>query len=320
MQPFAFQRCQAADKEKRQIFITGRLTGVEIHDAFALIHILIHTLFISAAQCADHIRGAAHRVAIHGIQGVHHVLLISNTIAAVLRFPVDGVAGDAVDGLLYQRHIVAARPVAGRHGGSHIAYLMIPGVDAVVFKYQWLVPMLLCPQRTSHILGQLHGLSALIVDAQHRGHTVAARAALQRRSYLLAVADASGSRSRACGEAGHKGLLLHTRLCAQRTGSLAQINALVPLVDVVGFQQSQPEQRHQIGHTQAALQLQRFPQRIRQHLTASSGPTEDAQTGFPAQKVSAMRMGLQNPPQGRSSCGSGGHPSIERQGLANKGS
>ena len=55
------------------------------------------------------------------------------------------------------------------------------------------------------------------------------------------------------------------------------------------------------------------------YLAASSGPTEDAQTGFPAQKVSAMRMGLQNPPQGRSSCGSGGHPSIERQGLANKG-
>ena len=201
--------------------------------------------------------------------------------------------------------------------------------------------MLLCPQRTGHILGQLHDLSALIVDAQHRGHTVAARTALQRRSYLLAVADATGSRSCTCGEAGHKGLLLHARLRAQRTGlvaqitdfiplvgrkrhrrtgSLAQINALVPLVDVVGFQQSQPEQRHQIGHTQAALQLQRFPQRIRQHLTASSGPTEDTQTGFPAQKVSAMRMGLQNPPQGRSSCGSGGHPSIERQGVANKGS
>ena len=217
--------------------------------------------------------------------------------------------------------------------------------------------MLLCPQRTGHILGQLHDLSTLIVDAQHRGHTVAARAAFQRRSDLLAVADASGSRTRACGEAGHKGLLLHTRLRAQRTGlvaqvtdfiplvgrkrhrrtgheglhlrvcrchqgsgSLAQVDALVPLVDVVGFQQAQSEQRHQISHTQTALQLQRFPQRIRQYLTSSSGPTEDAQTGFPAQKVSAMRMGLQNPPQGRSSCDSGGHPSIERQGLANKGS
>ena len=78
-------------------------------------------------------------------------------------------------------------------------------------------------------------------------------------------------------------------------------------------------QYYQIDHPQAALHFQRQLQRCRQLLPALPRSTENAQAGFPAQIVFALRMGLQDLPQGRSAYDSGAHPSIERRGLANIG-
>ena len=117
----------------------------------------------------------------------------------------------------------------------------------------------------------------------------------------------------------HKCLHLQVGGSHQRTRGTAKVDALIPLVDMVCLDEPQLRQRHQIYHPQSALHLQRQMQRRRQHLSALPRPTEDAQAGFPAQKVFSMRMGLQDLPQGRSSFDSGAHPSIERRGLANIG-
>ena len=266
-----------------------------------------------------HTLAAEHRVPVKAGQCIGYILLIPDAVAAVLRFTVDGVAGDAEDLFPDQRHIVAACTVACRHGRSHIAHLPVAGVDAVVFEYQRLMTVFLRTQCTAYIRSDIHTFSTLIVDAQHGRHTVAAAARFQCRGNTLTVSDAARAGSRTGGETRHERLHLQVGGSHQRTGSTAKVDAFVPLVDMVRLDEPQLRQRHQIYHPQSALHLQRQMQRRRQHLSALPRPTEDAQAGFPAQKVFSMRMGLQDLPQGRSSFDSGAHPSIERRGLANIG-
>lgn len=68
------------------------------------------------------------------------------------------------------------------------------------FQNQRLVTVHLCPKRSSNIFGAIHDLSALIIQAQ----------------YWFALRN--------------EGLLLHTRLGAQRPGYIVQVPHLIPLV------------------------------------------------------------------------------------------
>ena len=289
-------------------------------------------------------------------QCVGHILLVPDAIAAVLRLAVYRIPRKAVNLLPHKRYIVTAGAAACRHGRSHTAHLSIASVHTVALKYQRLVVVHLRPKRGGFIYRHVHTLATLIVDAQDGWHTVSAAAGLQCRRNALAVTDAARTGSCTSGEAGDKRLLLHPRLRTQRAGfisqitdfiplvcrkshrcarherlhlqiggrhqrprRIAQVDTLVPLVDMVRLDKPHLRQYYQIDHPQAALHFQRQFQRCRQLLPALPRSTENTQTGFPAQIVFALRMGLQDLPQGRSSYDSGAHPSIERRGLANIG-
>ena len=75
-------------------------------------------------------------------------------------------------------------------------------------QHQRLVPMLLSSQGAGHILTALHDFSALVVDAQDAGHTVAAGAALECWRNGFIVGNGPGAGSRPGREARYKGLLL----------------------------------------------------------------------------------------------------------------
>ena len=97
-------------------------------------------------------------------------------------------------------------------------------------QHQRLVPVFLCPQGSGDVLTALHDLPALIVDAEDAGHTVPAGAAFQRGRYILLISNGPGARASSSRKSSDKGLLLHPRLCAQRTRHIVQIPHLVPLV------------------------------------------------------------------------------------------
>ena len=81
----------------------------------------------------------------------------------------------------------------------------IPGVNAVVFKNQRLMSPLLGTEGSGDIYRTVHHLPALIVQTQHRR-------TLRK-----------------------KGLLLHTRLSAQRSGYIVQVPHLIALVGSEGY-------------------------------------------------------------------------------------
>ena len=81
----------------------------------------------------------------------------------------------------------------------------IPGVNAMVLIYQRLMSPLLGTEGSGDIYRTVHHLSTLIVQAKHRR-------TLRK-----------------------KGLLLHTRLGAQRSGYIMKIPHLIPLVSCKGY-------------------------------------------------------------------------------------
>ena len=81
----------------------------------------------------------------------------------------------------------------------------IPGINAVIFIHQRLMPPLLSAKGAGDIHRAIHHLPALIVQTQHRR-------TLRK-----------------------KGLLLHTRLSAQRSGYIVQVPHLIPLVSCKGY-------------------------------------------------------------------------------------
>ena len=50
----------------------------------------------------------------------------------------------------------------------------IPGIHAMILKYQRLVPVLLGPERAADIFRAVHGFTALIIEAEDRRHHVGA--------------------------------------------------------------------------------------------------------------------------------------------------
>ena len=81
--------------------------------------------------------------------------------------------------------IVATLSKAGGYSLGTVHRSTKAGILAVVVKDKRLVSVLLSPQGAGYILGAIHNASALVVEAEDGGHTVAAGAALQRWGYLL---------------------------------------------------------------------------------------------------------------------------------------
>lgn len=154
-----------------------------------------------------HPLAAVDGVAIHSCQGVGDALLIAAAVTAILRLTVDDVANDAVDGriLLNQRDIVPSRPAACRDCRRYLMWACIPGIDAVIFIHQRLMPSLLGTEGSSDIHGTVHHLPTLIVQTQDR--------------FTLR----------------NEGLLLHPRLRSQRSGYIMKISYLIALVGGKGY-------------------------------------------------------------------------------------
>ena len=79
-------------------------------------------------------------------KGVCQILLIAKPIASVFRLSVYDISGDAYGGMILpdEWDIVPACAVSGGHRWSYFVWPSVAGVDAMVFKYQWLMPMFLC--------------------------------------------------------------------------------------------------------------------------------------------------------------------------------
>ena len=93
----------------------------------------------------------------------------AQTVAAILHLPVDDVACDAEALLLLpdNRDIVPACSVACGHGWGNRVWAGVAAVNAVIFKHQRLMPMFLGSKSTGHILGTVHDLAALVVEAEN---------------------------------------------------------------------------------------------------------------------------------------------------------
>lgn len=88
-----------------------------------------------------------------------------------------------------------------------------------------------------------------------------------------------------CREGSDEGLHLHIAGGHQRTGSLTQVDGLVPLVHV----ECQGRCQRREVYRQSRLRLQRRLQLGRQGLAPLPGPPKDTQAGFPAQIVFSGR-------------------------------
>ena len=92
-----------------------------------------------------------------------------------------------------------------------------------------------------------------------------------------------------------KGLHLHIAGRHQRTGHTVEIDALVTLIDVIGFQL----RGLTIGRHNTRLDLQRPLELFREFLASLRGSAQDTQAGFLGQIIFEGRIFLQNLRQGR---------------------
>ena len=157
--------------------------------------------------------------------------------------------------------------------------------------------MLLCSEGSGHVFAAFHHAAALVIQTYNRWHAVPTWTALEGWSNRFVVSNAARFCACSGGKTGNKGLLLHPRLCAQRTRHIAQIPHLVPLVggkghDTVIAVKALPgstwlchEGLHlHIGELtvrphEPRLDLKRTRQHLRQLLAALKGAAQDAQTG-----------------------------------------
>ena len=256
-------------------------------------------------------------------QCIGHILLDANAIAAVAGLPVDGVAADAHDRLRLegQRQVVSAGARPGGEGGAHRVRPCVPAVHAVVLKNQGLVPVLLRPHKlhiahfcasaksslipllvlspkcctafwgphwgTGLIFRAVHDAAALVVEAEHGGHAVAALACLQCGGNTLRVPNTARAGPRSGGKPSRKAW------CPRKA-------ALI----LTGQPSLHQQGRMELGREGTAPLLR---------------PTQNAQAGSPGQIVFSGRIVLQNQRQGTPCVSAGGcRASIElmcRTGL-----
>ena len=84
-----------------------------------------------------------HRMAIRGRQRICDILLTPKPVAAVLRLAVNAVARNAIRAFLFhQWDVIPSGSILRRYGWRYLVRFGISAVDAVIFIYQRLMPML----------------------------------------------------------------------------------------------------------------------------------------------------------------------------------
>lgn len=144
------------------------------------------------------------------------------------------------------------------------------------------MPVLLCPQGSGLIFSAVHDAAALVVEAEHGGHAVAALAGLQGGRRTLRVSNTARAGPRPGGKPG----------C--NIPGIRQA-ALIP----GGQPRLHQEGRMELGRERLAPLLR---------------PAQNAQAGSPGQIVFSGRIVLQNQRQGTPCVSAGGcRASIERR-------
>ena len=157
LEPFALQWCQSADEVcARHILLRHQIltattvvatlrserctawavvTELSLTEYFCLIYKISGILVLSGTLGADniialedvHTLSAEDGVVIGSSQSISDVLLIPNSVAAVLRLAVDGIACDTEDRLLFNKgDIVAARTIPSGHGRADFVWTGVP--------------------------------------------------------------------------------------------------------------------------------------------------------------------------------------------------
>ena len=211
-----------------------RILPIRFYDQIRRIFRLSGTLRAGNIVIAEfvHTLPRIDRVAVYSCNRVCKIFLISTAVAAVFRLAIDDVADDTVDfvWLLHQRCVAAACAVSGGNGWTYFTGLPDSRINTMILIYQGLMSLFVGAKCVGHILAHVHPLPALIVQTYDGRHTVAAGAALERRSYFFGVTNCSSSRTGACGKGSNERLLLHPRLRTERTGNVVQIAHLITLV------------------------------------------------------------------------------------------
>ncbi len=103
MEPFTFQRCQPADEPWLICTLQHQIRGILV------LACALSACYLSIFENVDSL-SAEHGMVIGGSQRIGEVCLVSDPIAAVLRLPVNSIAGDAeYSSLLRWRSIVPSR-------------------------------------------------------------------------------------------------------------------------------------------------------------------------------------------------------------------
>ena len=237
-----------------------------------------------------HTLAAVDRVAVCGGQCIRQILLTAKAIAAILRLTVYNISGNA-DGtrvLLNQRYIVTTCAITGRHGRHYLVGASVAAVNAVIFVNKRLVSMLLCSEGSGHVFAAFHHAAALVIQTYNRWHAVPTWTALEGWSNRFVVSNAARFCACSGGKTGNKGLLLHPRLCAQRTRHIAQIPHLVPLVGGKSNSIVSTSAIHSSGFAwprETCLNFQCAFQLWGEFLAALKGSAQNSQTGFRGQIV-----------------------------------
>ena len=157
LEPFALQWCQSADEVcARHILLRHQIltattivatlrserctawaviTELSLTEYFCLIYKISGILVLSGTLGADniialenvHALSAEHCMVIGSSQSISDVLLIPNSVAAILGLAVDGIACDTEDWLLlHQWDIVSTRTIPSGHGRADFMGAGIP--------------------------------------------------------------------------------------------------------------------------------------------------------------------------------------------------
>ena len=157
LEPFTLQRCQPSDEVcawhillRHQILAAATIVAalrsecctawavvaeLGLTEYFCLIYKISGILVLSGTLGADniialenvHTLSAEHGMVIGSSQSIRDVLLIPNSVAAILRLAVDGIACDTEDWLLlHQWDIVSTRTIPSGHGRADFMGAGVP--------------------------------------------------------------------------------------------------------------------------------------------------------------------------------------------------
>ena len=185
MEPFTFQRCQPADEPWLICTLQHQIRGILV------LACALSACYLSIFENVDSL-SAEHGMVIGGSQRIGNAFLIANAISAVLRLPVNSIAGDAEYSFLLRwwcivpsrefkskrwrivrtgifiynkRLVISAHAECGGYCLCRFDRTAETSILSMVIKYKRLVPVFLGPKRPCDVQATLHHTAALVVQA-----------------------------------------------------------------------------------------------------------------------------------------------------------